>query len=264
MACCALFGITRRYFMRQTQAIHIALKRLLRARGRNYAQAAAVLALSEASIKRLFSRAELSLERLESLCDWIGVDIGDLVVMSREVEPPVTALAPEQELELLADPALLLTAYLTINRWSEAEILATFRFTKPELTRRLIRLERLGLIELLPQGRIKLRVARNFTWRRDGPIQRYFATQVLPEFLSTRFDAPGEKMHFVGGMLSRASAARLTDAMEALTRLLDELVAGDLDLPTAERHGVSLFMGLRPWEHSSFTKLRRAPREKFF
>lgn len=250
--------------MKQTKAIHLSLKRLLRARGHTYAGAAAVLGLSEASVKRLFSRAELSLERLEQLCDWLGVDIAEVVAMSSEAEARVTELAPEQERELLANPALLLTAFLTLNRWSEADILATFNFTKPELTRMLIRLERLGLIELLPFDRIKLRVARNFTWHRDGPIQRYFATQVLPEFLNTRFDQPGEQMHFVGGMLSRASTLRLHEAMEGLTRLLDELVAQDLALPTAERHGVSLFVGLRPWEFSAFTQLRRKPREKFF
>lgn len=250
--------------MRQTRAIHIALKRLLRSRGRNYAQAATVLGLSEASIKRLFSRAELSLDRLELLCDWIGVDIADLIDLSRAVEPLVTQLTPDQELELLADPTLLLTAYLAINRWTESEILATFRFTKPELTRKLIRLERLGLLEQMPLGRIKLRVARNFTWHREGPIQRWFAAKVLPDFLDTRFNAAGEHMHFVGGMLSRASATRLTDAMEALTRLLDELVASDLDLPVAERHSVSLFVGMRPWEPAAFAKLRRVLREEFF
>ncbi len=250
--------------MKQTKAIHLAVKQLIRSRGHNYAQAGVVLGLSEASIKRLFSRAELSLDRLEQLCDWLGVEIADVVAMSAEIDTPVTALAPEQEIELLADPALLLTAFLSLNRWSESEILETYRFSKPELTRRLIRLERLGLIELLPFGRIKLRTARNFSWRPDGPIQRYFAEYVLPEFLATRFDGAGEKMHFVGGMLSRASALRLRDAMDGLTRLLDELVAADLTLPTAERHGVSLFMGMRPWEYSAFTRLRRKEREKFF
>ena len=60
-------------------AIHAALKRLLKARGRTYAEAAGVLELSEASVKRLFASGDLSLERLERLCDWIGVDIADVV-----------------------------------------------------------------------------------------------------------------------------------------------------------------------------------------
>ena len=250
--------------MKQTQAIHEALKRLMRARGKTYAEAAKVLQLSEASIKRLFSRAELSLERLELLCDWIGVDIADVVSLSEKAQPLLTELSPEQERELLDDHALLLTTFLTLNHWSEAEILEVFRFKKPELGQMLKRLEKLGLIERLPFDRIKIRTARNFGWRKNGPIQRFFAQRVLPEFLATRFDQPGEHMQFVGGMLSRSSVLKLRESMDALARELDTLVAQDLSLPVNERYGVSLFMGLRPWEFSEFTKLRRGPREKFF
>lgn len=244
--------------MRQTRAIHTALKRLLRSRGRTYADAARILELSEASIKRLFSRAELSLERLERLCDWIGVDVSDVVALSEGAQPLVAELDPKQERELVNDPALLVVAFLVLNRWSEKDILEAFRFKKAELAQKLVRLERLGLIEVLPFDRIKVRTARNFTWRKDGPIQRFFSQRVLPEFLSTRFDQPGEHMRFVVGMLSRVSMLKLHEAIDGLARLLDELVADDLKLPTSERRGVSLFMGLRPWEFTEFTKLRRS------
>ncbi len=250
--------------MKQTAAIHDALKRLMRSSGRTYAEAALVLKLSEASVKRLLSRSELSLERLEMLCDWLDVEIGDVVALSVEAQPLVTELDGLQEEELLRDTALLLMAFLTLNRWSEAEILEIFKFSKPELRQKLRRLEGLGLVELLPSGRIKLRAARNFGWRKDGPIQKYFAERVLPEFLKTRFDAPGEHMQFVGGMMSRASVLKMHELMAALARQLDDLVKQDLGLPMQERYGVSLFMGLRPWEFTEFTKLRRKSREKFF
>lgn len=251
-------------FMRQTVAIHLALKKLLKARSHTYAEAAVVLGLSEASVKRLFARSGLSLERLEQLCDWIHVDIAEVVDLAQAVQPLVTQLSPAQERELLKDPALLLTTFLLLNRWSASEILETFRFTKPQLTLMWVRLERIGLIELLPFDRIKLRTARNFAWRKDGPIQRYFAERVLPEYLATRFTDPGERMHFVGGMLSRASVHKLHEAMDALARQLDALVEADLKLPAEERHGVSLFAAVRPWEFSEFTKLRHGPRRKFF
>src|SRR5262245_30010204 len=103
----------------QAVALHHALKRVMRARGRTYAQAARVLRLSEAGIQRLFSRADLSLKRLERLCDWVGVDIADLAVLAQEATPLVTELKPEQERELLRDPGLLLVTFLVLNRWSE-------------------------------------------------------------------------------------------------------------------------------------------------
>jgi DNA-binding Xre family transcriptional regulator len=250
--------------MKQTEAIHAALKQLMRASGRTYAQAARVLKLSEASVKRLLSRSQLSLDRLEALCDWLDVEVADVVQRSAAVTPLVTALDPTQEDELLRDPALLLLAFLTLNRWTEAEVMEIFNYRKAELGEKLRRLEKLGLIELKPSGRLKVRAARNFTWRKDGPIQKYFATRVLPEFLATRFEAPGEQMHFVGGMLSRPSVHKVHELMAQLARELDGLVKQDLNLPIRERYGVSLFMGLRPWEFSEFTRVRRKPREKFF
>lgn len=250
--------------MKQTAAIHAALKQLMRSSGRTYADAAGVLRLSEASVKRLLSRSELSLERLEVLCDWLDVEIADVVALSVEAAPLVTELDSLQEEELLRDSGLLLMAFLTLNGWSEAEILEIFKFTKAELRLKLRRLERLGLVELLPSGRIKLRAARNFTWRKDGPIQKYFTERVLPEFLRTRFDQPGESMQFVGGMMSRASVLKMHEAMAALARQLDDLVKQDLGLPMRERYGVSLFTGLRPWEFSEFTRHRRKERDKFF
>jgi transcriptional regulator with XRE-family HTH domain len=249
--------------MKQTSAIHAALKRLLKARGRTYADAAGVLELSEASIKRLFASSELSLERIERLCDWLGVDIAEVVALAQSEQPALTELTPAQERELLADPSLTFVAFLVLNHWTEAEILATFAFTKPELTLRLIRLERLGLLELMPFERIKLRTARNFAWRRDGPVRRFVAEKVLPEFFASRFDAAGEHMQFVGGMLSRASMHKLQEGIDALARQLDELVAQDLALPIAERHGITLFAGVRPWEYSGFSKLRRGPKPDF-
>jgi transcriptional regulator with XRE-family HTH domain len=249
--------------MRQTTAIHSALKRLLRAKGRTYADAAGVLELSEASVKRLFANGELSLERLERLCDWIGVDIAEVVALGQTVQPSLTQLTPEQERELTADPALLLIAYLVLNQWGEDKILETYKVTKPELIGRLIRLERLGLIELMPFDRIKLRTARNFAWRPGGPVQRFLAEQVLPEFLATNFEGPGEHARFVSGLLSKASIHKLHEAMDALARQLDALVAQDVALPVADRDGVSLFLGLRPWEFSGFAKQRRVPRAPY-
>jgi len=250
--------------MRQTLAIHAALKQLLKARGRTYADAALVLGLSEASVKRLFAKGQLSLERLEQLCNWIDVDVGELVELAQAAQPLVTQLTPAQERELLNDPSLLLIAFLVLNRWKEAEIIETFRFTKPQLTVLLVRLERIGLIELMPFDRIRLRTARNFAWRRDGPIQHYFSERVLPEFLATRFNDAGERMHFVGGMLSRSSIHKLHEAMEALARQFDDMVEADLTLPVEERYGVSLFAAVRPWEFSEFTRLRRGSRQKYF
>ena len=250
--------------MTQTRSIHSALKKVMRSRGRTYADAAGVLDLSEASIKRLFSQNALSLTRLEALCDWLHVDIQDVGRMSREQEPLTTELGEAQERELLGDVGQLLVAYLLLNHWSPEEILETFAFSRPELTRRMFRLQSLGLVEVLPFDRVRLKTARNFSWRKDGPVQRFFFDKVLKEFISHPFDGPGESMEFVSGMLSRKSVLHLQGRVGELARELDRLVESDLDLPAAERFGTSMCVAFRTWDFSGFAKYRRTERKKVF
>ena len=251
--------------MKQTEAIHAALKRIMRSSGRNYAQAARVLKLSEASVKRLLSRSELSLERLELLCDWLGCrNRGRRCSRAPRKRRWSRSSIPARRRNCCSDSALLLTAFLTLNRWSEAEILEIFKFRKPELdaeaaAARAPRPDRAHAVgPHKDPRRAQFRLAQGRT------IQKYFATRVLPEFLATRFEAPGEQMHFVGGMLSRPRCTRCTNSWRGSRASSTTLVKQDLHLPIRERYGVSLFMGLRPWEFSEFTRLRRKPREKFF
>lgn len=248
--------------MNQNQSIHGALKKLMRARGRTYADAAEVLGLSEASIKRLFSRNALSLARLEALCNWLHVDILDVVRASREQEPLTTQLTEAQEAALPQDIGLLLLAHLLLNHWTVEEILDTYAFSRPELTRRMFQLQRLGLVEVLPFDRVRPRTSRNFSWRRDGPVQRFFTDRVLREFLSSSFEEPGESLEFLSGMLSRKSILHMQERISELAREMDSLVESDLDLPAEERLGTSLCVAFRPWEFSGFSKFRRVPRAK--
>ena len=53
-------------------AIVDALKRMLKGRGITYANVAAGLGLSEASVKRMFSRRDFTLQRLEDVCRVAG------------------------------------------------------------------------------------------------------------------------------------------------------------------------------------------------
>ena len=250
--------------MNQTQLLHHALKKLMRSRGRTYADAAVVLNLSEASIKRLFSKHALSLSRLEALCDWLHVDIQELVRMSRDQEPLATQLSEKQEQELLADGRLLLLSHLLLNNWSVDEILEIYNLSRPELTRSMFRLQEIGLVEVLPFDRVRLKTARNFTWRKDGPVQRFFADRVLSEFLASEFEEAGEKMEFVSGMLSRKSILHLQDRIAELAREMDSLVETDLGLPAEDRLGSSLCVAFRPWEFSGFARHRRGQRTKKF
>jgi len=245
--------------MAQVSLLVTELKRYLKSQGITYAVLGRQLSLSESSVKRLFARQSFSLRRLEQICNLVGLEIGDLVGLMNERREFLTELTPEQEEALLADPKLLLMMYLLLNGWPIAEITKTFAIDEPEAERLLIRLHRARIIELLPFNRVKLLTARNFTWRKNGPVQRFFTGDVTREFLDSAFAGPGEHMRFVAGLLSRASLAQLQQSLDRVAREFDELVRHDAVLPLSERRSSSAVFALRPWEFSVFTALRRKP-----
>ena len=181
------------------------LKRYLKGQGITYRDIAAALGLSESSVKRLFSRRSFSLQRFEEVCAIAGLEIADLVELSRIRHSSISELTLAQEELLVSDPRLLLTAFLLITGWDVAEIRASFEIDEREGQRLLFRLHRAGIIELQPLNRVKLLTSRNFRWRRNGPIQRLFRRQVQREFFDSAFTEDGAALRFVGGTLSRCS-----------------------------------------------------------
>lgn len=250
--------------MSQTQALMNTLKRALKARGITYAEVASRLQLSESSIKRLLSGDTLSIARLETLCEIAGMDFSELVRKTAEARRGITTLTEEQEREVAGDPHLLLVTVCVINQWTVDQILQTYELSEPECIQLLVRLDRLKLIELLPLNRYRLIVAKEFHWLPNGPIQRFFRQEVQPDFLTSDFAGPGEKMIFRTGMLSRTANAELMKKIDRLMEQFHELHDMDTSLALEERFGSSLMVALRPWELKHFSRLRRKDKEKVF
>jgi DNA-binding Xre family transcriptional regulator len=233
------------------------LKGHLKARGITYANLAERLRLSESSVKRLFARETFSLKRFEQICNSIGLEIGDLVDLMNERREYLTELSDEQEHALLSDAKLLLLTYLLINGWATQDITAAYDIDDRELERLLIRLHRAKIIELQPLNRVKLLTARNFRWRPDGALHRFFKQQVQREFLDSAFAKRGERFALVGGLLSQSSLVQLQHSIDRVAREFDELARRDAALPLAERTSSVAVLALRPWEFSMFVDLRR-------
>jgi len=243
--------------MAQIDSLVDQLKRSLKQQGITYAELSRRLRLSESSVKRMFSKRSFSLQRLEQICNLAGLEISDLVELMNEQREFLTELTPEQEQILVADPKLLVLTYLLINGWRLREVTANFRIDEQEMDRLLIQLDRARIIELLPFNRVKLLTARNFTWRKDGPIQKLFARQVQGEFLDSTFSGSSEQLRFVGGMLSRPALTQMQRSIDRIAGEFDELARRDSILPLEERHGCSAVFAIRPWEFSMFAQLRR-------
>ncbi|GAB3248066.1 helix-turn-helix domain-containing protein [Chitinimonas naiadis] len=248
--------------MSQTAQLIVALKRLLKSQGITYAQVGQHLALSEASVKRQFSQQSFSLHTLEAICDLMEMDFGELIREAEQGQSRLSALSPRQEAELVARPTLLLVTVCVLNHWSLAQIVTTYRLSEAECIRELLQLDRLGLITLLPENRVRLKVARDFTWLPDGPIRCFFRERVQTEFLDGPFDQEGALLRFQHAMLSPAANAKFQLRLKRLLQEFSELHQDCVDSPQGERYGTSLLLALRPWEPAAFADLRRSPDER--
>jgi hypothetical protein len=102
--------------MAQKTQVVAELKRALRASGHTYADVAKSLELSVASVKRLFSTEDLSLHRVDQICELIGLDLREILDRALDRADPTNQLTAAQESELISDPKLLFMTWLVLIR----------------------------------------------------------------------------------------------------------------------------------------------------
>jgi DNA-binding Xre family transcriptional regulator len=243
--------------MTELQHVLAALKRQLKARGLSYRDVAIALELSEASVKRLLSTGRITLERLTALCEMLGLSLAELTQEAAASEIKMQQLTPEQETDLVADPNLLLVAACALNHWTLDDIVAHYRLSPTECLQRLLRLDRLRLIDLLPGNRIRLNVARDFDWLPDGPIRRYFRARGEADFLAGAFERPDEALFFVHGMLTAEAKTQLLTQLRQLRKRFAALHDESQQAAIGARRGSGLLLALREWEPPDFAQLRR-------
>ena len=250
--------------MSQTGQLLDTLKQELRKQRITYRAVGQALDLSEASVKRLFAGRSFTLDRLEKICELLGMSFAELV---QQVEKNITRtnqLTQEQEQELVSDIKLLLMAYLLVNHVDFREIIGTYDFTETEGIRLLAKLDRMKIIELQPGNRVRLLVSANFDWLPNGPIQRFFEKSIQSDFFDSSFNGPGEIRIFLSGMLSRDANAQTVRRIQHLASEINELIAESEALPSNQSFGTSLLIAMRPWEVKVFKDLRRIEDKREF
>jgi len=233
------------------------LRAELRKAGITYRELAARIGMSESSVKRVFSQGDMSLSRLAGMCKAAGVPMEDVLRQAADAAPQAEVLTLAQERSLVADPKLLLVAICCLAQWSAQQIVETYTLDEAACVRCLVRLDKLGLIELKPLNRYRLRVSRTFRWRPDGPVQGYFRAVVVDDYFSGRFDGAGETLQFVHGRLSRPSAEEMVQRIRQLGGEMARLHQDDQRQRAEDRDGYTLIIGLRSWEFAAFTAMRR-------
>ena len=243
--------------MSQINHIYDTLKQCLREQRITYKQLANALEVSEASIKRNFSLHAFSLEKLERICEFLQLSLSDLFALSQKQQDKISQLSEEQELQLLANPKLLLAAVCVRDGWCFEELLSHYDIGEVEGIKLMTTLDKLKLIELLPNNRYKLLIAQDFRWIPGGPLANFMENEVMVKFMAPKKNEPWMFRSYLRGRYSPSSVAIIQRRLEQLRQEAAKLSKEDNALPIDERQHVGLLMAMRPWEPSLFEKMKR-------
>lgn len=244
--------------MARSKQLVDAIKITLKRQGITYRVLANKLDVSESTIKQMFANANFSLARLDAICELLDVDINALLELSESLEDRVTSITLEQEQALVEDRKLLVVAYCLVNHWKVEEIVARYDISDTQIITLLARLDKMRLIELQPNNRVRLLMANNFSWHTNGPIEKYFRSTIQTEFFNSSFEEDGALRVVKNGVLTMKGQADLRNRLKMLDSLFDELSEQERKIPASDRHGITMILAIRNWQVSIFTDLERS------
>ena len=192
--------------MSTTADLITAVKKELKAAQMTYADLARELDMAESSVKRMLAKGDMPLSRVDAICRALKLDFAELARRVADAQPLVRELTVDQERAVVADEKLLLVAINVLSQWTLEQMTSSYRLSEAEVVKYLAQLDRIGIIELKPLNRYRLKLAKTFRWRPHGPVMQYFREHVVLDYFSGGFDGPAEGLLLVHGSISRALA----------------------------------------------------------
>ena len=243
--------------MSTTADLVAALKKELKTAQMTYADLAQQLGMAESSVKRMLAKGDMPLSRIDAICRALALDFADLARRVADEQPLLKELTQEQERAVVADKKLLLMAICVLSQWTLEQVTTAYRLTEAEGIQYLAQLDRIGIIELRPFNRYRLKLANTFRWRPHGAVMNYFREHALLDYFAGGFGGPGEGVLLVHGAISRSLAPAFMERMQRVAHDFAQQHLADQKLPESEREGYTLLLALRSWEFEAFAGMRR-------
>ncbi|SNS70594.1 transcriptional regulator, XRE family [Noviherbaspirillum humi] len=247
--------------MTTTADLITALKEELKAAHMTYADLARKLGMAESSVKRMLAKGDMPLARIDAICAALSLDFADLARKVADAQPLLAELTLAQEKAVVGDKKLLLMAICVLSQWTLEQITGHYQLSEAEGIKYLAQLDRIGIIELRPFNRYRLKLAKTFRWRPHGPVMDFFRQHALQDYFAGGFDAEGESLLLVHGSISRGLAPAFVERMQRVAQDFAQQHQADQKLPEQHREGYTLLLAMRSWEFEAFAQFRREVQE---
>lgn len=222
-----------------------------------YADLGLALGMAESSVKRMLAKGNMSLSRIDAICQVLKLDFADLARRVADEQPLLSQLSRGQEAAVVSDKKLLLVAICVLSLWTLEQISAKYRLSVTDCVGYLAQLDRIGIIELHPFNRYHLKLAKTFRWQAHGPVMNYFRENAVLDYFSGGFDASGEGLVLVHGSINRSHAPSFLDRIQHLAQDFAQQQSADQKVDEKDRGNYTLLLAIRSWELEAFANLRR-------
>jgi DNA-binding Xre family transcriptional regulator len=243
--------------MSTTADLVLALKKELKAAQMTYADLALALGMAESSVKRMLAKGDMPLSRIDAMCRALRIDFAELARRVADAQPLLHEMTQEQERAVVADKKLLLCAICVLSQWTLEQITTQYRLTETDGIKCLAQLDRIGIIELRPLNRYRLKLAKTFRWRPHGPVMNYFRENAVLDYFSGGFDGTGEGVLLVHGSISHSLAPSFLERLQRVAQDFAQQHQTDQKLAEKDKTGYTLLLAMRSWELEAFAALRR-------
>jgi len=179
----------------QQAALIEVLKRLMHQGKHTYSDCAKVLGLSLPAVKKMFAHGDMTISRLEHLCQWLHVTIKDLSAQAAELLSEPVRFTKAQETFFANNPTYLAYYFqLSQDRATPDAIAKKHQLTTKSTQRYLAKLEALGLISTV-SGTVEFThgTERRVVWDDHGPLGQTFSQTMMSGLLQHVMDHRNEK-----------------------------------------------------------------------
>ncbi|OCC25387.1 hypothetical protein MB02_01635 [Croceicoccus estronivorus] len=240
---------------RQQSRIIATLRKILRGNGLSIREIGLRLNVSPATVKRWLGGKGLTVDRLEDLCALAGVTLAELAEIA--TEPPrelARELTLAQELALTENSLLSFLFFMIMSGWPPRDLHDEFGVPMERLDSFLQRLERLALIDRLPDGRARSRIDRRVAWRR-GPMRSHFQKHMREQILKIDFSDPDTIYSAETAKLSHLGLARLEELFEQFRLDVQKLADDDRRHSLLPREWYSVLVSAWPMDMKPLREL---------
>ena len=222
-----------------------------------HADLAQAIGMAESSVKRMLAKGDMPLSRVDEICRALHLDFADLARSVADNRPLLQQMTREQETAVVADRKLLLMAICVLSQWTLEQIVGAYRISETEGIGYLAQLDRIGIIEIRPGNRYRLRLAKTFRWQARGPVMEYFRENAVLDYFGGSFDGDDETMLLVHGSIAPHLAPSFVERIQRVAHDFSQQHLQDQRLAARKLEGYTLVLGMRKWEFSTFAALRR-------